>query len=179
MIDIEPIIYPGMEEIINNKKPLPQGINEILKEQSKVAGFPRSVFDLIDGKSLIEDERIYSKGDWFDAIIDNKAKSPEKNYKEATTAKRKMISEDIKSKIREIYAEKGTDLDEETVKDLAKIFMQKNDLYKERKGTYEDLYESDSWENVDNAIENMNENDLQKEKRVKKEKEESDEFSAE
>lgn len=168
-----------MEEIINNKKPLSQGINEILKEQSKVAGFPRSVFDLIDGKSLIEDERIYSKGDWFDAIIDNKAKSPEKNYKEATTAKRKMISEDVKSKIREIYAEKGTDLDEETVKDLAKIFMQKNNLYKERKGTYEDLYESDSWENIDKAIENMNENDLQKERRIKKEKETSDEFSAE
>lgn len=168
-----------MEEIINNKKPIGEGVNEILKEQSKIAGFPRSIFELIDGKSLIEDERIYNKGDWFDEIIDNKAKSPEKNYKEVTAAKRKMISEDVKSKIREIYSEKGTELDEETVKELAKIFMQKNGLYKERKGTYEELYNNNSWENIDDAINNMNENDLQKERRIKKEKESSNEFSAE
>lgn len=154
---------------------------------SKLTGFPTQFAKLLtdDEAILIGDKKARFTKDWFDKILMEKEQSPEENYKEIVENERKLISERVKSRIREIYSEKGNDnLDEETVNELKDVFFEKQGLIKKRntktkKYTYEELYKSGVFNNIDNAIENMNENDLQKERRIKKEKSESSEFSAE
>lgn len=147
---------------------------ELTKALGFLVGLPKAVTESTDPGSLINTDRIYSKGDWFDELIDDKTKPAELNYKEITADLREPIRNKLKNQIRDSYNDAGKEISEDAISKLASAWLRENGYMKGRNDSYEDLYKkSDSWESAENKINEINSGNVHYLQKAKREQEES------
>lgn len=153
--------------------------SELTKALGFLVGLPKAVNEISEPGTLVNTERIYEKGDWFDELIDNKTKPAEQNYKDATQELREPIRNKLVNQIRDAYQDSGKEMSEETIKELATAWLRQHDLTKDKGETYESLFnDKKKWNDAEKEIDKINSSNVHQIQKTKRKQSKSDSASS-
>jgi len=153
--------------------------SELSKSLGFLVGLPKAVNEITEPGTLINSERVYEEGDWFDELIDNKTKPAEQNYKEATQELREPMRNKLVNQIRDAYRDSDKEMSEETIKELATAWLRQHDLTKDKGETYESLFnDKKKWSDAEKEIEKINSSNVHQIQKTKRKQKSSDESSS-